>query len=98
MSGTSVPAQTWSWSVQSGSLPTGLGLNGTTGAPSGTPTIAGTYNFIVKAATAKPGGNPELEFSTYNLDVNPGKPSTSVTTSSRRMATPAASSTGPDRR
>lgn len=73
MSGTTVPAQTWSWSLQSGSLPTGLSLNGSTGLLSGTPTIAGTYNFTVKAATAKPGGNPELEFSTYNLDVNPGE-------------------------
>ena len=73
MSGTSVPAQTWSWSVQNGSLPMGISLNGATGVLSGTPTIAGTYNFTVKAATAKPGGNPELEFSTYNLDVNPGE-------------------------
>jgi subtilisin family serine protease len=37
------------WSISSGSLPTGLSLNSSTGAISGTPTTAGTYNFTVYA-------------------------------------------------
>ncbi len=35
------------WWVGSGSLPTGLSLNSTTGVLSGTPTVTGTYNFTV---------------------------------------------------
>ena len=38
------------WSVTSGSLPTGLTLNESTGLISGTPTTAGTSTFTVKAA------------------------------------------------
>lgn len=38
----------YTWSVISGSLPTGLSLS-TSGLISGTPTTAGTYNFTVKA-------------------------------------------------
>jgi formylglycine-generating enzyme required for sulfatase activity len=37
------------WTTESGALPTGLSLAGT-GTISGTPTVAGTSNFIVKAA------------------------------------------------
>jgi len=37
------------WSIQSGSLPTGLSLNASTGAITGTPTAAGTSNFTAKA-------------------------------------------------
>jgi Putative Ig domain len=44
----------YTWSITSGSLPTGLTLAGT-GAISGTPTVLGTSNFTV---TATDGGNP----------------------------------------
>lgn len=37
------------WSVVSGALPTGLSLNATTGAITGTPTADATFNFTVKA-------------------------------------------------
>lgn len=37
------------YTVHSGSLPTGLSLNTSTGAITGTPTTAGTYNFVVRA-------------------------------------------------
>ena len=41
---------TWSWSANEGSaLPAGLSLNPVTGIISGTPTVSGTYNFIVTA-------------------------------------------------
>ncbi len=39
----------YTWSIASGSLPTGLTLNGSTGAISGTPAAAGTFNFVVQA-------------------------------------------------
>jgi len=45
----------YTWSVSSGTLPSGLTLNASTGAVSGTPTAAGTSNFTVKATDS---GNP----------------------------------------
>jgi formylglycine-generating enzyme required for sulfatase activity len=48
------------WSIESGSLPTGLSLAGTTGAITGTPTAAGTSSFTVKATNAA--GNDIKEF------------------------------------
>ena len=38
----------YTWSIASGSLPTGLSLAGGTGVISGTPTAAGTFNFTVR--------------------------------------------------
>jgi hypothetical protein len=38
------------YSVASGSLPTGLSLDTTSGAVTGTPTAVGTFNFTIKAA------------------------------------------------
>ncbi len=40
------------WSVASGTLPTGVTLNASTGALSGTPTVAGAYTFAVQASNA----------------------------------------------
>ncbi len=41
------------WSIDSGSLPGGLSLNGSSGEISGTPTTVGTFNFTVKAENSK---------------------------------------------
>ena len=40
------------WSIASGSLPDGLTLNTNTGAITGTPTVPGTFNFIVQVSDA----------------------------------------------
>lgn len=48
------------WSVTSGSLPTGLTLNKSTGLISGTPTTAGTSTFTVKAANDYGSDSKEL--------------------------------------
>jgi hypothetical protein len=40
---------TSSYSIVSGSLPPGIGLNSSNGVVSGTPTAAGTYNFTIRA-------------------------------------------------
>lgn len=42
-------AAPYTYSVQSGALPTGLSLNSSTGAVTGTPTTPGTYNFVIRA-------------------------------------------------
>jgi hypothetical protein len=46
------PAGTYTLSMISGSLPSGLVLNPSTGVISGTPAVTGTYNLTVKAQTA----------------------------------------------
>jgi hypothetical protein len=43
------------YNVQSGSLPTGLSLNTSTGAIAGTPTTPGTYNFTIRATNGDSG-------------------------------------------
>ncbi|GEM_PF-3878918 len=43
------------WSISAGALPPGLNLNSSSGAISGTPTSAGTYNFTAKVTDAAAG-------------------------------------------
>ena len=47
---TSTGGPTITWSVQTGTLPTGLSLNSSTGTISGTPTTAGAYSFTIRAS------------------------------------------------
>jgi len=49
------------WSITSGSLPTGLTLNTSTGIISGTPSDYGTFTFTVRAANSM-GGNDTKQF------------------------------------
>ncbi len=59
------PAWTYSFSILSGSLPSGLTLNPSTGNLSGTPGTVGTYNFIVKAVA----GNSCAGTQSYTLAI-----------------------------
>ena len=74
MSGTGVPAQTWTWALTSGTLPTGLTLNTTTGVISGTPTVATTANITVKAT------NTQACFATQNYALTTVCPTVSIST------------------
>jgi GH25 family lysozyme M1 (1,4-beta-N-acetylmuramidase) len=65
------PSATYSWQVVAGTLPAGLSLNSKNGVLSGLPTATGDHTFTVKASTGAT-STPELEFTIYNLDLNPG--------------------------
>lgn len=54
------------YSVNSGSLPTGLSLNSSTGAITGTPTVAGEFNFVIRATN---GSNEVLDTGTLTITV-----------------------------
>jgi len=45
----------YTYTVSAGSLPTGLSLNSSTGALTGTPTAAGAYNFTIRATDSSTG-------------------------------------------
>nr|WP_232313960.1 putative Ig domain-containing protein [Ralstonia sp. A12] len=57
----------YSFSINSGSLPTGLSFNTGTGTLSGTPTTSGTVNFTVTARDNSTGTGPYTVASTYTL-------------------------------
>ena len=66
-----VPGDTYTYTLDSGSLPAGISLDSSTGAITGTPTVLGAYSFVIKATlsisgasitttlagTVRPGGN-----------------------------------------
>ena len=56
----------YSWTLQSGQLPTGLTLNASSGAIAGTPSQPGNYSFTVKLTDS---GNP-AQTSVANLSIN----------------------------
>ena len=63
-----------SWSITTGSLPSGLSLDGSTGVISGLPTANGTYNFTVTATNSAASVTQDLTLvinaSTYTVTYN----------------------------
>jgi hypothetical protein len=59
----------YTYSIVSGALPTGLTLNTSTGAITGTPTVAGTFSFTVKVVDAL--GNSALSQCNASCNTNP---------------------------
>jgi hypothetical protein len=61
-------SSTANWSIDSGSLPSGLALNSATGKISGTPTASGIYNFRVKVSSGAQNVYQNLTISVYDED------------------------------
>lgn len=76
----------YTWSVSSGSLPTGLAINATAGSIFGTPTTSGMFNFTV---TVRDSSSPEKTVSkALSITVAGGStPALSITTTSLAAAT-----------
>jgi hypothetical protein len=68
------------WSIYSGSLPSGLVLQQNTGVISGTPTVQGTSSFIVIAVDSSP-TQQTFTSPTFSITINPSGPLTIRTTS-----------------
>lgn len=67
----------YTYSILSGALPTGLGINSTTGVISGTPTASGTANFTVKVVDT---GSPvQSQTQSYSITIFTGLTITSTT-------------------
>jgi hypothetical protein len=64
MTGGTLP---FAWSISSGSLPTGLSLNPSTGLISGVPTVIGTYTFAVRSTDA----NNVSANKTFTIQIKP---------------------------
>lgn len=65
----------YTWSIASGSLPTGLSLNPSTGAITGLPTVAGVYNFVAQV------NDSASNVATQPLAITIGAGAPSITTS-----------------
>jgi hypothetical protein len=75
LTGTSVTT----WSVVSGSLPTGLSLTSSTGAITGTPTTAGTSTFTVQASNGSSGTATKALSITISAPIDTQPPTVSIT-------------------
>jgi Glycosyl hydrolases family 18/Concanavalin A-like lectin/glucanases superfamily/Bacterial Ig domain/Putative Ig domain len=69
---TATGATSIGWSLSAGSLPTGLSLNSSTGAITGTPTTAATSNFTVQATNT---ANNLSSTKALSITINAGSPS-----------------------
>ena len=64
--------QPYGWSITSGSLPTGLNLNSSSGQISGTPTANGTFSFTVTVTDSE---NPQASAqANLSISINTGSP------------------------
>jgi hypothetical protein len=64
----------YTWSIGSGSLPFGLSINASTGVISGTPSVSGSYSFVVHIAD----NASTVDNRSYNMSVIGGSPIISV--------------------
>ena len=91
---TSVPTpnnyqETLSYAVNSGSLPTGLSLNTTTGVISGTPSATGTYSFDIRATET---GTSGIYYDTQTFSITIDTPTVTLTSASYSASEDALSS------
>jgi hypothetical protein len=70
----------YSWTVSSGTLPSGLKLNSFSGIISGTPTLAGSSTFTIKVQDAAP--TPQTATKSFSLDVSAAASTLQITTTS----------------
>ena len=84
------------WSVSSGSLPAGLSLNSATGAISGTPTTAGTYTFIIKAAKGTASDTREYTMTVLSAEPVPSVPDNTDTSPTPEPESDTSSPSTPD--
>ncbi|MHC4713441.1 MAG: putative Ig domain-containing protein [Planctomycetota bacterium] len=75
-------ATPYTWSIDSGSLPTGLSLNSSTGDISGTPTGTGTSNFTVKVTDSWDSWLPPANTDTQALSITVNAEVLNITTTS----------------
>ncbi|WP_125486022.1 Ig domain-containing protein [Edaphobacter aggregans] len=68
---------TYTWSITSGQLPTGLSMGSSSGVISGTPTVGGTFNFTISVADSS---NPAQSVST-SASVSVGSSQLAITSS-----------------
>ncbi|MBC2379941.1 autotransporter domain-containing protein [Pseudomonas sp. WS 5106] len=60
----------YTYAITSGSVPTGMNINATTGLLSGTPTAAGSFNFTVGATDSSTGSGPYSGAQAYTMTVS----------------------------
>lgn len=70
---TALPLGSYNFSITAGALPAGLSLNATTGAITGTPTMANTANFTIMATSSMGCSGSQ----SYSINIQPGCPSVS---------------------
>ncbi len=74
-------APPYAWSVISGALPSGLTLNGSTGAITGTPTVSGTFAFTVRVVDAQATPDSDSRALSIAVAAQPTAPPNITTTS-----------------